>query len=143
MTGGDSLLYHALKLYKLCPELRWTAGGYVWPVDQVIDLVSESPETPVGRMPLALLAGAQSNTSSPVRATFNGKPMSASYEDAHLEAVREMVQKSGAVLLSDAGVYVLSDPALLGTVSKERVGFVQDGELEKLVVNVLLVVYVP
>src|SRR4051812_49414808 len=37
LKGGDSLLYYALKLYKLTPEIRWTAGGYVWPIDRLVD----------------------------------------------------------------------------------------------------------
>ncbi|KAJ7177261.1 hypothetical protein C8R43DRAFT_974722 [Mycena crocata] len=31
LKGGDSILYHVLKLYKLGPALHWTAGGYIWP----------------------------------------------------------------------------------------------------------------
>ena len=38
LKGGDSLLYHALKVYKLAPEIRWTAGGYIWAPDQTVDL---------------------------------------------------------------------------------------------------------
>jgi len=147
LTGGDSLLYHALRLYKLSPELRWCAGGYVWPVDQVVDLtcaVDDSPNIPLSRMPFAMLNGVQSTTSSPVRTSFTPtRSGSDSSDDSRLEDVRTKVEKSGAVPMSDAEIFVLADPSLLGSVAKERVPFVQGGELEKLVVNVLLVVYVP
>ena len=57
--------------------------------------------------------------------------------------MRTRVKKSGAVPLSDAEIVVLSDSTLSAPISKERVFFVQSGELEKLVVNIMLVVYVP
>ena len=46
MKGGDSILYHALKLYKLLPELRWAAGGYIWPVDRTVEWGPEPVENP-------------------------------------------------------------------------------------------------
>lgn len=57
--------------------------------------------------------------------------------------MRTRVKKSGAVSFSDADIVVLSDSTLGAPVAKERAFFVQSGELEKLVVNILLVVYVP
>ena len=139
LKGGDSLLYHALKLYKLAPELRWTAGGYIWALDQVVDLApSEADDgspTGSGRIPFAVLNGTRS-VASPLRSSFS--TASESGEDD----MRTRVKKSGAVALTDAEIVLLSD-ASLGPVSKERVFFVQGGELEKLVVNILLVVYVP
>ncbi|KAJ4490907.1 hypothetical protein J3R30DRAFT_3426911 [Lentinula aciculospora] len=67
LKGGDSVLYHAIKLYKLSPELHWTAGGYIWPVDRTVEIAEQgqtsnsSPsaglsglsilDTPRGRVP--------------------------------------------------------------------------------------------
>ena len=51
--------------------------------------------------------------------------------------------ESGAVPISETEIHVLSDPALTGPVTREKVPFVQCGEMEKLVVNVMLVVFVP
>ena len=32
------MLYQALQFYKLTPELRWTAGEYIWPIDEMVKL---------------------------------------------------------------------------------------------------------
>lgn len=132
------MLYHALKLYKLEPELHWSAGGYVWPVDQTVDLTADiegSPMSTSARMPG--LDGLRQNTSSPPRKMGSVSEASESAED-----LRSKVQRSGAVRLSEAGITILSAPTSPGGVGKERVPFVQRGELEKLVVNALLIVFV-
>jgi len=36
LKGSDVTLYHALKLFRLTPELRWSAAGYIWPVDKTV-----------------------------------------------------------------------------------------------------------
>ena len=51
--------------------------------------------------------------------------------------------RSGALPLAAAGITLLSELASLGCVSKARVPFVRDGEVEKLVVNILMSVFVP
>ena len=130
MKGGDSVLYHALKLYKLDPELHWSAGGYVWPVDHTVDF-AETDEVPVA-------ASVRSPSSSPLRGLCSASEAGDSPED-----LRAKVERSGAVRLSETGINLLSAPTSPGGVGKERVPFVQNGELEKLVVNVLLVVFVP
>ncbi|KAI0074326.1 hypothetical protein K474DRAFT_67778 [Panus rudis PR-1116 ss-1] len=140
LKGGDSILYHALKLYKLAPELRWSAGGYVWAVDQVVDLnpsaTPESPTTATVRSPFV-------NGSSPLRKALStsGSDDGTSADD--MRDMRVRVQKSGAVPIAEAEIIVLSDTTLSGPVSKERVPFAQGGEVERLVVNILMVVYVP
>jgi hypothetical protein len=55
------------------------------------------------------------------------------------------VEESGAVHLSEARITVLADDTLseAGAITKERVPYVTSGLLDKLVVNVLLVVFVP
>ncbi|KAH8101731.1 hypothetical protein BXZ70DRAFT_72160 [Cristinia sonorae] len=139
LKGGDSILYHALKLYKLAPELRWTAGGYVWALDQVVDLsIDTEEESPTSRVPFSVLNGPRASVvASPLRTSFSTS--SESGEDD----IRTRVKRSGAISLADADIVVLSDSSLGAPITKERVFFVQSGELEKLVVNILLVVYVP
>ncbi|OCH90504.1 hypothetical protein OBBRIDRAFT_812697 [Obba rivulosa] len=143
LKGGDSVLYHALKLYKLSPELRWTAGGYVWPVGQTVEILGEMPESPISPskpMAFSLLngAGVRQVPSVSVPLSAPSEPGSDEGED-----LKTRVEKSGAKPLAEEEIMLLSDAALSGPVTKERVPFVSCGELEKLVVNVLLVVYVP
>ena len=63
--------------------------------------------------------------------------------------LRWRVENSGAVPLGDEDILVMvtPDPAggppLLGPVSKEKVPFVSGGQLDKLIVNVLMVAFVP
>ncbi|KAH9911472.1 uncharacterized protein BXZ73DRAFT_93365 [Epithele typhae] len=42
--GGESILYQVLKMYKLMPELHWTAGRHIWPVDQAVERTHENAE---------------------------------------------------------------------------------------------------
>ena len=59
------------------------------------------------------------------------------------------MENSGAVLLTEEDILLMvtPDPAggppLLGLVSKEKVPFVSGGKLDKLIVNVLMVAFVP
>jgi hypothetical protein len=136
LKGGDALLYHALRSYDLAPTLQWAAGGYIWPVGQVVDMSVElgPAAPPVGRGGMA----------PPVRGTFgysNASPV------GEAETMRARVEASGGLPLATADIMVLADwdPAgasPMSAVGKERVAFVSNGELHKLVVNVLLVVFV-
>ncbi|KAF7297758.1 hypothetical protein MKEN_01399500 [Mycena kentingensis (nom. inval.)] len=129
LKGGDALIYIALKTYfKLTPALHWTAGGYLWPLDRPVEIFDDaqpghahSPYQPQGMYaPAPPPPGA--------------------------DALRARVEASGAVPLTDAGVTLLSDwrapPDVQAQVGKARVYFVSNGLLEKLVVNVCVVVYV-
>lgn len=133
LKGGDSLLYHAIKLYKLTPELHWYAGGYIWPMDRLVEVGSENPDTG------AITFGASRKGLPAVRGAFSA--YGESEED--MESLRVRVEDSGAVPLEEAGITILSDWQATAPISKERVPFVSNGQLEKLVVNVLLVTYVP
>jgi hypothetical protein len=53
--------------------------------------------------------------------------------------LRMRVEESGAIPLSEAEIFILSD-WVPGPLAKERVHFVSNGELEKLIVNVFLVI---
>jgi hypothetical protein len=171
LKAGDYLLYHSLKLYHLLPELHWTAGEYIWPLGTRVELDSEdivaglstqlkstsiSPRAPfipgitnTPAYPPAMnippgypVPGASSFGiyGSPPR----GSPpmMAAESQD---QALRVKVQQSGGQSLNEAGITVMADQwnhtsANAGAV--ERVPFLSRGELQKLVVNVLLVVMV-
>lgn len=129
LRGGDSMLYHALKLYKLQPVLHWTAGGYLWPVDRTVEIFDEAPSGSIPPMQMPSMIGAYSSPPPP----------------APVEGLRARVEASGAVLLADAEVTLLTDwraPEGGAPVGKARVHFVAEGMLEKLVVNVLLVAFV-
>lgn len=147
MKAGDALLYHAIKLYKLTPELHWTAGGYIWPVDRTVEFFgddiagSQAKNLLPGRMPLGVLNGPRTPV-PPVRGPFSSYGES---DDDEVDNIRSRVEDSGAIPLAEADITILTDwnsPSTSG-IGKERVYFVSGGELEKLVVNVLLVVYVP
>lgn len=74
---------------------------------------------------------------------------SGSYTDAgdHIINLQHRVEQSGAMPLAEADIVLLADKdmsgSMSGTISKERVPLVSKGLLDKLVVNILLVVYVP
>jgi hypothetical protein len=121
-------------LYKLSPELRWTAGGYIWPVDRTVEC---GPEVSDG--------GSYNNSGR--------RPMSGGYgagpyadEGDHIINLQHRVEQSGAIPLAEADIVLLADKdmsgTMSGTISKERVPLVSNGLLDKLVVNILLVVYV-
>lgn len=138
LKGADSLLYHAVKLYKLAPELHWTAGGYIWPVHRTMDCVHDVTSPDLTSSFSSLSVG--SRGSPAVRGAFNNYNNA---DEAEAEALRLRVEGSGAIPLVEAEITVLNDLDELGPIGKERVPFVSGGELERLVVNVLLVAYVP
>lgn len=163
LKGGDALLYHSLRLYKLVPELRWAAGGYVWPVDSAVEC-GNLVRTPSQRhLQLRNSVSMSMSPKSRHRRQYsgnvngNGKPGfslveyrdsgSSESDDEDLANVavnvRDRVEGSGAVLLEEAGIRLLVDELVSGAVTKERVPYVSSGALDKLVINVLLVVYVP
>jgi hypothetical protein len=125
-------------LYKLSPELRWTAGGYIWPVDRSVEcgpeVIDGSSYGSPGRRPVSgVMSGA-----------YGASPYGEG-ED-HIINLRHRVEQSGAVLLAEADIVLLADKdtsgSMSGAISKERVPLVTGGVLDKLVVNILLVVYV-
>ncbi|KAJ3548259.1 hypothetical protein NMY22_g1335 [Coprinellus aureogranulatus] len=169
LKAGDYLLYHSLKMYHLLPELRWTAGEYIWPLASRVELDGEdivaglssqlksaslSPRapympaitsTPVYPPPVSIppgypVPGGSLGMYGPLvgPGPLGGSPPMPQGS----QALRLKVQESGGQLLSEAGITVLTDQwnhtaANAGAV--ERVPFLAGGELQKLVVNVLLV----
>lgn len=80
-------------------------------------------------------------SSPPVRGNFGPTP-----NDQEFDAIRSRVEASGARSLVDANITVLSDWSNLNVppvIGRQRVYFVSNGELEKLVLNALVVIYVP
>ncbi|TDL27905.1 hypothetical protein BD410DRAFT_712793 [Rickenella mellea] len=152
LKGGDALLYHSLKLYKLVPELRWAAGGYVWPVDRMVDFESEFNALGGLRSPGS--AASRRRTEAAVRFPtpsrvggfkvdhYSGLP---NPEEEESEALRSRVEQSGAIPLSETDIHIVADKdAHEGSVTKERVPYMSGGgTLDKLIVNALLVVFVP
>jgi len=64
----------------------------------------------------------------------------------HIINVQRRVEQSGDTLLAEADIVLLTDKdtsgSMSGTISKERVPFVSGGLLDKLGLNILLVLYV-
>jgi hypothetical protein len=119
LKGVDLLVYNAFKLHKLSPELHWTAGGYIWPADRTLEDFGGDD-----------IAAANSNLN----------------KNQEFDAIRSRVEASGGVSLLKANITVLSDWSTLNVApvkGEQRVYFVSNGELEKLVLNVLVVIYVP
>ncbi|KAG6852284.1 hypothetical protein C0991_001346 [Blastosporella zonata] len=156
LRGGDSLLYHAIKLFKLAPELHWTAGGYIWPIDRSVDFVRGdiAEGHPLRRhvLPAGVLPDVHHDPLSrrldvpPVRGPFNITTTSP-FNDAEEEEasnLRVKIEDNGAIPIAKADISVLKDWSTTTAVAgKQRVYFVSGGELEKLVVNILLVVFIP
>ncbi|KAH9929112.1 uncharacterized protein BXZ73DRAFT_90526 [Epithele typhae] len=141
LKGGDSILYHALKMYKLTPELRWTAGGYIWPVGQTVEMTHENADSPTASVGRGSLSG--SHLPPPIRGPFSSSASEPGEDET--DDLRLKVVKSGGIPLAAADILLLSDHVTFpGVISRERVPFVSStGEMEKLVVNVLMVVFVP
>jgi len=169
LKGADSLLHHALKLYKLTPELHWTAGGYIWPVDRVVECSDDfspttpSPPAPMShpldgpyRSPTMMQAGI---LHSPMMNLSLGSPMTSPPKTMPIlmpdpagteeDNLRWRVENSGAIPLAEDDILLMvtPDPAggppIVGPISKEKVAFVSKGQLDKLIVNVLMVAFVP
>lgn len=68
---------------------------------------------------------------------------------AEEDNLRWRVENSGGIPLAEEDILLMvtPDPAggppLLGPISKEKVPFVSKGQLDKLIVNVLMVAFVP
>lgn len=145
------MLYHALRAYKLAPELHYYAGGHIWPVHMTVNLEDDEPTLARStssfhnlRNPLSVIGN-----SSPTSPTFSRNGRSASvaggvcaitdYSDG---GIRGMVEASGGLYIVGEGINLLTDAATMN-VGKQRVSFFANGEMEKLVLNVLVVAYVP
>ncbi|EGO01339.1 hypothetical protein SERLA73DRAFT_106044 [Serpula lacrymans var. lacrymans S7.3] len=143
LKGNDSLLYHAIKIFKLAPELHWSAGGYIWPIDRTVECGNEAESSPSGaRMTFGGYGSSRRTAGRAFSGYGDSDEEEAEIMRAEADSLRFRVEESGAIPLAEAEIFVLSDWSP-GPMSKEKVPFVSNGELEKLLVNVLLVTYVP
>lgn len=99
--------------------------------------VNIGPKAPFGS------ASASRGNVPAVRGAFGSYP-DPNYSAADVDAIRSKVYASGGVTLAEERITLLTDyKNPQPTIGRERVFFVSNGELEKLIVNVLLVVYIP
>jgi len=95
---------------------------------------SPSPNPGFGRVPQS-------------RGGYGANPISGGglgYEGDQGDGLGPRVRASGALSFAEANITLLTDQNNPNPViGKERVDFVSNGELTKLVVNVLLVVFIP
>lgn len=92
LKGGDNMLFQALRIFNITPELRWTAGGYIWNADRVVDLTTTSPVVPSSH-----------SAGTPYQFLNHEQDLRENSE------LRERVERSGAIPLQDSGVGVLQD----------------------------------
>jgi hypothetical protein len=106
-------------------------------MDRTVEVGSENADTL--NSGVITFGGSRGMGGPAARGAFNayGEP------EQDIDSLRARVEDSGAVPLAEAEITILSDWQAAVPISKERVPFVSNGELEKLVVNVLLVTYVP
>ncbi|KZS96750.1 hypothetical protein SISNIDRAFT_406878 [Sistotremastrum niveocremeum HHB9708] len=160
LKGSDAILFHAVKLYGLQAELRYAAGGYIWTAQQTVQL-SNSPQAqssyPGGPLPLSPASSSgssgrhrDSHYAPPRRSMTPSRRAGSSGSDED----RHYYEDSGAITLREADVEVLTPPraprgvsgrrpavGVTGPVTRLPVPFVSGGQLNRLFVNVLLVVY--
>ncbi|EIW79443.1 hypothetical protein CONPUDRAFT_137821 [Coniophora puteana RWD-64-598 SS2] len=68
LKGSDSILYHALKIYKLAPELHWAAGDFIWPIDRAVDTEAHDGSDPTSQLPSSVPRTGTTPPSFPVPA---------------------------------------------------------------------------
>ncbi|QRV99079.1 hypothetical protein RhiJN_27098 [Ceratobasidium sp. AG-Ba] len=150
LKGADAVLYHAVKIYKLQPQLRYCAGGYIWPVDKPALILDSNRSGPQSATPFRTVGRSRSLTrEGRSQSNLGGSRELQIYnrrqeqeEDADLA---DKVQRGGAVPLADENITLLHSPEQ-GHIAKERVPFLaNDAEntLDHLYVNVVLVVFIP
>lgn len=167
-------MYHALRLFKLTPELRWAAAGYVWPVDKTVQISTyverenSRPRTNINYPYSTPNSPAQGSRASRQRrrsvsrpaATYDAGPgalgmtgvgtyaqgsrsviVDTEEDDEYgYEEMRDLVVEGGAVPLQECDILMLTPRDQ--SVSREKVTFVYGGLLDRLYVNILLLLYV-
>nr|GAT51333.1 predicted protein [Mycena chlorophos] len=156
LKGGDALLYTALRsAFKLSPALHYTAGGYLWPLDRPVEMFDEDPAAaqqsmyappPPGAEVLRRkveASGAVLLAEAGVSLVGPGIRVPSAYAAAAAGYVGPSQSMPGAYRApaygAPGGMQGAGEEAPVG---KTRVHFVANGLLEKLVVNVCVVVYV-
>lgn len=132
-------MYHAVKIYKLQPQLRYCAGGFIWPVDKPA-LILDDKRGPQSATPFNRAGRSRSLTRDSQMQSYQRRQEFE--EDADLA---DKVQRGGAVPLADENIFLLHSPEQ-GHIAKERVPFLAndaENSLDHLYVNVVLVVFIP
>ncbi|KAJ7058740.1 hypothetical protein C8F01DRAFT_1370941 [Mycena amicta] len=156
LKGGDALLHTTFKNYfKLAPTLHYTAGGYLWPQDRCVEMFDEDPglqrQQGFTSLPHADALRARVAASGAVPLTEAGVALLTDWR-AGAGAGAGAGGGAGGYAAVGAGGYGGSGAGYGAgpgggqggetPVGKARVHFVSNGLLEKLVVNVCVVVYV-
>lgn len=119
-------------------------------MDRVVECSDDvEPMMPLGQRPMPgnmMPEGPYRSPMMSMQGGFSALNISPELHPVEMEerdSLRWRVENSGAIPIADAEIMVMSDPNAPGvSITKERVPFVSGGQLEKLVVNVMLVVYV-
>ena len=134
LKGGDALLFHALKLYKLSPEIFWASGEYIWPADCVVSS-GPHPKYPGRHGPARSMARSTSQRYH--------LGLTSDTDEEGPGVLHGHIEDSGAVRIVDAGISVISEKEMFpGKSCKERVLYITASKVEKLLISALLVVYV-
>jgi hypothetical protein len=116
--------------YNLVPDLHCMARGYVWPVDRVVDCSSNGVKgSPSKSHGFPAVRG-------PYAPTYAVDPYDA-------KRLRRRIENSWAIPLSELDIILLTYWDVHWPIGKERVAIVAGSEIEKLVVNALMVTFVP
>ncbi|GJJ14707.1 hypothetical protein Clacol_008974 [Clathrus columnatus] len=135
LKGSDATLYHSLKLFRLTPELRWSAAGYIWPADKTVKFDRTEELLPatvhqntniVYNLPGAAAQHIRQRRKSTSRSvgSFDSESMgsssSGSFESSYLSRSRSVRYEgqsrwetgigNGALSLADANIILLTSP---------------------------------
>lgn len=110
---------------------------------EIINENPDSPTTSIGRQSLSGFSTGSRGAMPPLRGPFSSSASEPGEDET--DDLRLKVVKSGGIPLAEADIQILTDHITFpGVIAREKVPFVSGmGEMEKLVVNVLMVVYVP
>lgn len=157
LKGGDAVLFHAVKLYGFNVELRYTAGGFIWsapstiqlaPADVPISPTSSSSSTslpldqPHERRRALSISLSRKDVAPHLRSSSEEEERLRNTPPESQQSVKSQVLASGAQKLVDAGVLALTAPSrrVQGPVTRLPVPFIANGAMNRLWVNVLMVV---
>jgi len=156
LKGGDAVLFHAVKLYGFDVELRYTAGGFIWAAPHTIQLIpgdaplsptsssssSSLHDQPTGRRRALSISLSQKDVAPHLRSSLDEEERMRNTPPESQHSVKNQVLASGAQKLVDAGVLALTAPSrrVQGPVTRLPVPFIANGAMNRLWVNVLMVV---
>ena len=155
------MLYHALKLYFLAPELRYTAGGFIWPVDKTAEVSmfkgdshrrssrnpsrhrSKSRHSRHGHRDRHDRSHGHYHRGGPIYDSDSEDYSSFSDEERD-GSLASQVLASGAVPLAQTGIQLLTTHGQ-GAITRQKIPFLDKEEgavLDVLYVNICMVLFV-